>query len=429
MERLVIEGGERLSGSLRIHGSKNAALPILAAATMVDGETILEDVPNLDDVHVMLDILRSLGAVVSFSGNTVTVNPQGIHTTDVPEHLMRQMRSSIFLLGPLLARFGSVRVSKPGGCTIGTRPIDLHEKGIATLGATLIDRHGFIECQATRLRGASIFLDLPSVGATENLMMAACLAQGETIIGNAAREPEIRDLANYLVQMGARIRGAGEDTIYIEGVQRLTANRHRIAPDRVVAGTLLLAAAITKGHIQLTNVRPADLTAVITKLRETGVQVNASRDILEVKHTGTLVSVDRIQTAPFPGFPTDLQAPFMALLTVAEGTSVISETVFEDRFKHVSELQRMGAVIKVDLRSAFVRGVPELTGAAVEATDLRAGAALVLAGLAAQGPTVIDRVYHIDRGYEAIECQLRDLGANVVRVRPHAGVATEAAFD
>ncbi|MCY0901896.1 MAG: UDP-N-acetylglucosamine 1-carboxyvinyltransferase, partial [Firmicutes bacterium] len=318
---------------------------------------------------------------------------------------------------------------KPGGCTIGTRPIDLHEKGIATLGATLIDRHGFIECQATRLSGASIFLDLPSVGATENLMMAACLAQGETIIGNAAREPEIRDLANYLVQMGARIRGAGEDTIYIEGVQRLTANRHRIPPDRVVAGTLLLAAAITKGHIQLTNVRPADLTAVITKLRETGVQVNASRDILEVKHTGTLVSVDRIQTAPFPGFPTDLQAPFMALLTVAEGTSVISETVFEDRFKHVSELQRMGAVIKVDLRSAFVRGVPELTGAAVEATDLRAGAALVLAGLAAQGPTVIDRVYHIDRGYEAIECQLRDLGANVVRVRPHAGVATEAAFD
>lgn len=419
MERLVIDGGERLSGSIRVHGSKNAALPVLAAVTMVDGESVLQDVPGLDDVQVMLDILRSLGATVSQSGRTVTVAADGIETTDVPEHLMRQMRSSIFLLGPLLTRFGSVRVSKPGGCTIGTRPIDQHLKGLALLGAEIVESHGYIECKATRLRGTTVFLDLPSVGATENLMMAACLAEGETVIGNAAREPEIRDLAAFLNQCGARIEGAGEDTICIQGVSRLQAREHQIAPDRVVAGTLLLAGAITRGHVQLTNVRPADLTAVITKLRETGVQVTVSRDILEVKHKGALVAVDRLQTAPFPGFPTDLQAPFMALLTLAQGTSVVSETIFEDRFKHVSELQRMGASIKVDLRTAFVRGVKELSGAAVEATDLRAGAALVLAGLAAQGPTVIDRIYHIDRGYEAIENQLRDLGARIVRTRPH----------
>lgn len=429
VERLVIEGGQRLSGSIRVHGAKNAALPILAASVMSSGETVLEDVPSLDDVHVMLDILRALGAKVSYEGHTVTVNSAGIHTTDVPEHLMRKMRSSIFLLGPLLARFGCVRVSKPGGCTIGTRPIDLHLKGLALLGAEMTDRHGFIECRATRLRGTTIFLDLPSVGATENLLMAACLAEGETIIGNAAREPEIRDLAAYLNHIGARVEGAGEDTIYIQGVAKLQTGAYQIAPDRVVAGTLLLASAITRGHVQLTNVRPADLTAVITKLRETGVQVLAFRDILEVKHSGSLQSVDRIQTAPFPGFPTDLQAPFMSLLSVAKGTSVVSETIFEDRFKHVSELQRMGASIKVDLRTAFVRGVDELTGAVVEATDLRAGAALVIAGLAAQGPTIIDHVYHIDRGYEAIEEQLCDLGANVTRMRSqveHTATTAEA---
>ncbi|MCY0874836.1 MAG: UDP-N-acetylglucosamine 1-carboxyvinyltransferase [Firmicutes bacterium] len=419
MERLVIDGGQRLEGSIRVHGAKNAALPILAAVTMLDGESVLHDVPNLDDVQVMLDILRSLGARVLQEGRTVSIQASSIDTTDVPEHLMRQMRSSIFLLGPLLTRFGSVRVSKPGGCTIGTRPIDLHLKGLSLLGAHIEESHGFIACTATRLRGANIFLDLPSVGATENLMMAACLADGETMIGNAAREPEIRDLADFLNCCGARITGAGEDTIYIEGVERLRARDFQIAPDRVVAGTLLLAGAITRGQVQLTNVRPADLTAVITKLRETGVQVNVSRDILEVKSTGVLQAVDRLQTAPFPGFPTDLQAPFMALLTLANGTSVVSETIFEDRFKHVSELQRMGASIKVDLRTAFVQGVRELSGAAVEATDLRAGAALVLAGLAAQGPTVIDRIYHIDRGYEAIESQLRDLGARIARTRPH----------
>ncbi len=418
MERLVIEGGQPLSGSIRVHGSKNAALPILAAVTMADGEVVIKNVPNLDDVLVMLDILRSLGARVSYYKGELVVDPRTISTTDVPEHLMRLMRSSIFMMGPLLTRFGSVRVSKPGGCSIGSRPIDFHLKGLAALGAEIDERHGFIECTTTRLKGTSVFLDFPSVGATENVMMAAVLADGETVIGNAAREPEIRDLAAFLNTLGAKISGAGEDTIVISGVSSLKGGEFSVSPDRVVAGTLLIAAAITGGQVQLENVKANDLTAVIMKLRECGVQVIGTRDILEARRIGSLKAVERIQTAPFPGFPTDLQAPFMSLLTLAHGTSVISETVFEDRFQHVSELQRMGALIKVDLRTAFVKGVRELTGAAVQATDLRAGAALVLAGLAAQGSTIIDRVYHIDRGYETLEVQLRNLGAHIERVRP-----------
>ncbi len=425
MERLVIRGGRPLEGSTRIHGAKNAALPILAAVTMADGETVIRDVPNLDDIRVMLDILRSIGARVHYADRVVTVDPTGICTTDVPEHLMRMMRSSVFLMGPLLARFGNVRVSKPGGCSIGTRPIDFHVKGLAMLGADIIDRHGYIECLSTRLQGTTIFLDFPSVGATENLMMAASLAQGETVIGNAAREPEIRDLALFLQKMGAHIEGAGEDTIVIHGVERLHGCDFLVSLDRVVAGTMMIAGAITKGHIQLENARSSDLAAVIMKLREAGVHVTAGNDIIEVKQTGTLRAVDRVQTAPFPGFPTDLQAPFMSLLTLAKGTSIISETIFEDRFQHVSELQRMGAAIKVDLRTAFIKGVRELSGAMVEATDLRAGAALVLAGLSAQGTTIVDRVYHVDRGYESLETQLHELGANIRRLRdqPHADIA------
>lgn len=417
MERLVIEGGNRLTGSVRVHGSKNAALPILAAVVMAKEETIIHDVPNLDDIAVMLDILRSLGARVTRNKSDVIVDSSTIHTTNVPDYLMRLMRSSIFLMGPLLARFGSVRISKPGGCSIGTRPIDLHLKGLELLGAKIVERHGFIECQASQLQGASIFLDFPSVGATENLMMAAVLAKGETIIGNAAREPEIRDLAALLTQLGARIRGAGEDTIVIEGVNELHGGEYQVSPDRIVAGTLMIAASITGGHVQLRNVRPMDLTAVTTKLREAGVQVTGLHDILDIKRTGPLHAVERIQTSPYPGFPTDLQAPFMSLLTMAQGVSVISETIFEDRFQHVSELQRMGASIKVDIRTAFIRGVTELTGAVVEATDLRAGAALAIAGLAAEGSTILERVHHIDRGYEGFELQLRELGAHIRRVR------------
>ncbi|OPG16220.1 UDP-N-acetylglucosamine 1-carboxyvinyltransferase [Ferroacidibacillus organovorans] len=417
MERLVIEGGRRLAGSLRVHGSKNAALPILAAVTMADEETLIRDVPNLEDIHVMLDILRSVGAKVRYVDHQVYIDPTSIETTVIPDHLMSQMRSSIFLMGPLLARFGTVRISKPGGCSIGSRPIDFHLKGLEQLGAEVIDRHGYIECRANRLRGGAIFLDFPSVGATENLMMAACLAEGETVIGNAAREPEIRDLAAFLTTLGARISGAGDDTIVIEGVRRLHGGQFDVSPDRIVTGTLLIAGAVTGGHVVLTNVRPSDSTAVIMKLREAGVQISASRDILEVRESSELRAIDRVQTAPFPGFPTDLQAPLMALLSMAKGTSIVSETVFEDRFRHVPELLRMGASIKVDLRTAFVRGVKELSGAPVSATDLRAGAALVVAGLAASGSTVIDRVFHIDRGYESIELQLRALGAEIIRVR------------
>ncbi|KYP81858.1 UDP-N-acetylglucosamine 1-carboxyvinyltransferase [Ferroacidibacillus organovorans] len=380
VERLVIEGGRRLAGSLRVHGSKNAALPILAAVTMADEETLIRDVPNLEDIHVMLDILRSVGAKVRYVDHQVYIDPTSIETTVIPDHLMSQMRSSIFLMGPLLARFGMVRISKPGGCSIGSRPIDFHLKGLEQLGAEVIDRHGYIECRANRLRGGAIFLDFPSVGATENLMMAACLAEGETVIGNAAREPEIRDLAAFLTTLGARISGAGDDTIVIEGVRRLHGGQFDVSPDRIVTGTLLIAGAVTGGHVVLTNVRPSDSTAVIMKLREAGVQISASRDILEVRESSELRAIDRVQTAPFPGFPTDLQAPLMALLSMAKGTSIVSETVFEDRFRHVPELLRMGASIKVDLRTAFVRGVKELSGAPVSATDLRAGAALVVAG-------------------------------------------------
>ena len=417
MARFIIDGGNRLNGSIRVHGSKNAALPILAAVVMAQGEIVIQDVPRLDDVYVMLEILQSLGAKVTFHKNQVMIDPTFIHTTDVPEHLMKLMRSSIFLMGPLLARFHTVKISKPGGCTIGTRPIDFHLKGLRLLGAEIVERHGFIECKAERLHGATIFLDFPSVGATENLLMAAVLADGETVIGNAAREPEIRDLAAFLNQLGARIEGAGEDTIIVQGVPALATTEFRVAPDRIVAGTLLIASAMTKGHVEIQNVRPSELTAVTMKLQEMGVQIKANHDILEISNTGRLRAVERLQTSPFPGFPTDLQAPFMSLLTVAKGTSIVSETIFEDRFKHVSELQRMGASIKVDLRSAFIRGVPELTGAAVEVTDLRAGAALVIAGLGAEGRTILDDIHHIDRGYESMELQLRSLGAKILRTQ------------
>ncbi|GAX91004.1 UDP-N-acetylglucosamine 1-carboxyvinyltransferase [Effusibacillus lacus] len=417
MERLAIEGGKPLIGSVRVHGAKNAALPILAASVMAKGESVIHDVPDLQDIRVMEEILRSLGARVFRRGSTVTVDPTPIHSTEVPDELMRQMRSSIFLMGPLLSRFGSVRVSKPGGCTIGSRPIDLHTKGLTAMGADIRESHGYLFCQANRLKGTSIYLDIPSVGATENILMAASLANGTTMIGNAAREPEIVDLATYLNKMGAKITGAGEDTIYVEGVAELTPTEHTIIPDRIVTGTLLVAAAVTNGNILLENVNPSHLGVVLTKLRETGVEIELGRDIMTVKSSNPLTAVDRIQTSYYPGFPTDLQAPFMAMLTVAKGTSIVSETVFEERFKHVSELRRMGARIKVDLRTAFIEGVPELTAASVEATDLRAGAALVIAGLAANGTTCVENTHHIDRGYERIEDVLSSLGARIHRIQ------------
>jgi UDP-N-acetylglucosamine 1-carboxyvinyltransferase len=415
LERLAIEGGHRLTGTLRVHGAKNAALPILAASVMAHGESIIEDVPDLQDIRVMVQILKELGADVTMENRAIRVRATGLTSTEVPESLMRQMRSSIFLMGPILARYGQVRVSTPGGCTIGSRPIDLHLKGLEALGATIVEKHGFIDCTATSLRGANLYLDLPSVGATENLIMAAVLAEGTTVISNAAREPEILDLCNYLNKMGAKIYGAGEATVVVHGVDRLEGSCHQIIPDRIVTGTMMLATAITQGEVLLTNTVPGDLGVVISKLREAGVFVATDGDQIKLRAEGRPKSIDRIQTAYHPGFPTDLQSPFMALMTLAEGTSVITESIFEGRFKHVSELRRMGAKIKVDLRTAFIEGVPELTGAAVEATDLRAGAALVIAGLAANGMTYVENVHHIDRGYERIEELFTSLGAKIWR--------------
>ncbi|ARU62295.1 UDP-N-acetylglucosamine 1-carboxyvinyltransferase [Tumebacillus avium] len=417
MECLAIEGGHRLTGTLRIHGAKNAALPILAASVMAHGESTIQDVPDLQDIRVMTTILRQLGAKVNAEGSTLRIDATLLQSTEVPEHLMRQMRSSIFLMGPILARFGHVRVSKPGGCTIGSRPIDLHLKGLQALGATIEEKHGYIDCRATRLRGAKIHLDIPSVGATENLIMAAVFAEGTTVIENAAREPEIADLANYLNAMGAKVQGAGDDTVIIEGVDRLEAVEYRVIPDRIVTGTMMVAAAVTQGDITLQNTNAAHLGVVINKLREAGAVVTVEGDVMQVKMEGRPKPIDSIKTTYYPGFPTDLQSPFMTLMSVAAGTSMVTESVFEGRYQHVSELRRMGANIKVDLRTAIMEGVAELTGATVEASDLRAGAALILAGLAANGTTYVENVHHIDRGYEQVEAMFGQLGAKIWRVQ------------
>ncbi|TCP52929.1 UDP-N-acetylglucosamine 1-carboxyvinyltransferase [Tumebacillus sp. BK434] len=416
MECLAIEGGHRLTGTLRIHGAKNAALPILAASVMAHGESTIQDVPDLQDIRVMTTILRQLGAKVKAEGATLRIDATLLQSTEVPEYLMRQMRSSIFLMGPILARFGHVRVSKPGGCTIGSRPIDLHLKGLQALGATIEEKHGYIDCRAARLRGAKIHLDIPSVGATENLIMAAVFAEGTTVIENAAREPEIADLAHYLNAMGANVQGAGEDRVIIEGVDRLEAVEYRVIPDRIVTGTMMVAAAVTQGDITLHNTNEAHLGVVINKLREAGAEITVQGDAMRVKMEGRPKPIDSIKTTYYPGFPTDLQSPFMTLMSVASGTSLVTESVFEGRFQHVSELRRMGAKIKVDLRTAIMEGVAELTGAVVEASDLRAGAALILAGLAANGTTYVENVHHIDRGYEKVEEMFGQLGAKIWRI-------------
>jgi UDP-N-acetylglucosamine 1-carboxyvinyltransferase len=418
LEKLVIEGGRPLSGAIRIHGAKNAALPILAATIMAEGTVCIQNVPNLSDIQVMLDILRALGCRTEHSEDTVTVNTSTANSFHIPESQMSQMRSSIFLMGPLLARFGSVQVYQPGGCAIGERKIDLHLKGLSALGAQIEESGNMIVCTAKALKGAEILLDYPSVGATENIMMAAAMADGLTTITNAAREPEIQDLQNFLNAMGAKIIGAGTDTITIEGVSELTPCTYRIIPDRIVAGTLMIAAAVTRGNITLENVCTAHLTSTIHVLKRAGIQIAIDGDIINVSSLCRPKSVDRIVTSPHPSFPTDLQSQIMVLLSLADGLSIVKETVFEGRFKHVDELSRMGADIRVDLNSAFIRGVPRLYGATVEATDLRAGAALVIAGLAAQGTTVIEQIHHIDRGYDRIENMLNHLGANIHRSTP-----------
>lgn len=420
MEKLVIEGGRPLSGAIKIHGAKNAALPILAAGMMAEGTITIHNVPDLSDIQVMTGILRALGCRTEHQGDTVTVNTSTANSSHIPESLMSQMRSSIFLMGPLLARFGKVQVYQPGGCAIGDRKIDLHLRGLATLGATIEESGNTIVCTAAKLRGAEIVLDFPSVGATENIMMAAAMAEGMTTISNAAREPEIQDLQNFLNKMGAKIIGAGTDTITIEGVSQLTPCTYRIIPDRIVAGTMMIAAAVTRGTITLENVCAAHLTSAIHVLKRAGVQIAINGDIINVSCLTRPKAVERIVTSPHPSFPTDLQSQIMVLLSLADGLSIVKETVFESRFKHVDELTRMGSDIRVDLNSAFIRGVPRLYGATVEATDLRAGAALVIAGLAAQGTTVIEQIHHIDRGYDRIEHMLSHLGASIHRVTPVA---------
>jgi UDP-N-acetylglucosamine 1-carboxyvinyltransferase len=416
LEKLIISGGKRLSGTVKISSAKNAVLPIMAGSLLSSSPSVLEDVPDFEDVHAFIDLLEYLGSKLQRSEDGLTINSSGVNRYDAPYELVCKMRASFLVLGPLLARFGCARVPLPGGCAIGTRPIDLHLKGFRALGAEMENGHGYIEAKAPNgLTGARIYLDFPSVGATENIIMAASLAKGTTILENPAQEPEIIDLANYLNLMGARIRGVGTNRIKIEGVRELKGISYTVVPDRIQAGTYMIAAAMTKGDVWIENVLPDHLKPLIAKLKEAGVKIEEDINRIRIQGTGTLRAVD-IKTLPYPGFPTDLQAQFMALMAIAKGHSVITETIFENRFMHVDELKRMGADIKVEGRSAIVEGVSKLTGCAVKATDLRAGAALVLAGLAAKGKTEISCIHHIDRGYDNMVAKLRDLGANVERI-------------
>jgi UDP-N-acetylglucosamine 1-carboxyvinyltransferase len=415
LDNLVIEGGQPLSGTIRIHGAKNAALPILAASLLAEGQVKIRNVPRLLDIEVMLDILRDLGCKALHEDTVVTVEPASAASSHIPETLMRKMRSSVFLMGPLLARFGEAQLYQPGGCAIGERKIDLHLRGLAALGAEIQEKGSRIVCKARKLRGAEVILDFPSVGATENIMMAAVLAHGRTTIIGAAREPEIQDLQRFLNEMGANVNGAGTDTLVIHGVTSLRGCDFEVIPDRIVTGTVMVAAAATRGDVTLENTDPGHLTSLIHVLRRAGVQIEVGNDIMNVSASKRPLAVERIVTSPYPAFPTDLQAQVMTLLALADGVSVIKETIFEGRFKHVDELCRMGADIRVDLNHAFIRGVPQLYGTTVEATDLRAGAALVIAGLAAQGRTVVEQVHHIDRGYDRIEQMFRQIGGNIIR--------------
>lgn len=415
--KFVVYGGNPLNGTVRVGGAKNAVLPIIAAALLANGPSYLENVPCLSDVEIIVELIRQLGADVVCDGDNITIDATVIHSQEAPYDSMRKMRASFLLMGPLLARYGKAEVSLPGGCAIGTRPIDLHLKGFVALGAQINKRAGYIEAVAPRLKGARIYLDFPSVGATENIIMAAALAEGMTVIENAAEEPEIVDLAQYINSMGGKVSGAGTSIIEIEGVPEgvLRGTTHRVIPDRVEAGTYMVAAAITGGDVKIENVIVEHLQPVIAKLEEAGAKVLTNGKSIRVVG-GSQVSPVDIQTMPYPGFPTDMQAQMMALMTVANGTSIFTETVFENRYMHVDELSRMGADIRIDGRLAVVKGVGDLNGAPVKATDLRGGAALILAGLAAQGQTEIGMVHHIDRGYEQMEAKLCGLGAKIERV-------------
>ena len=419
MEKLIINGGNPLKGRVKISGAKNAVLPIIAATLLgQDVPSKLEEVPALDDVHTLTAVLEQLGVKTEFDAdkNTLTVDSSHIASCEAPYDLVRKMRASFLIIGPLLARYGKARISLPGGCAIGTRPIDLHLKGFEALGAEINIGHGFIEATAPNgLKGARIYLDFPSVGATENIIMAASMAEGNTIIENPAQEPEIVDLANYLNVMGAKIRGAGTNVIKVEGVKHLSGKNYTIIPDRIEAGTYMVAAAMTKGDVFIENAISEHLKPVIAKLKEAGVEIEETIDGIRVVCDKQTTAVD-VKTMPYPGFPTDMQAQFMAMQAVSEGTSLVTETVFENRFMHVEELKRMGANIRIDGRTSVVEGVKQLTGCQVKATDLRAGAAMVLAGLVAEGETQISYIHHIDRGYDNLVYKLVMLGADIHRV-------------
>jgi len=415
MDKLVIQGGVPLSGEVRISGAKNAALPILCASLLTREPLKIENVPHLHDVTTMLNLLAQMGVAVSLHEKmAVELIAERLNNPVAPYELVKTMRASILVLGPMLARAGEAKVSLPGGCAIGMRPVDLHIKGLQAMGAEIVIEHGYIHARAKRMKGARIFMDLVSVTGTENLMMAATLAQGSTVIENAAREPEVVDLANCLNAMGAHIQGAGSDMITIEGVGKLHGTNYRIMPDRIETGTFLVAAAATGGRIRLKDTRADILDAVLEKLREAGADIESGDNWVSLKMNGELKAVN-VHTAPYPGFPTDMQAQFMVLNSVAHGASSVTETIFENRFMHVQELRRMGAEIEVEGNTAMVKGVDQLDGAKVMATDLRASASLVLAGMIARGETVVDRVYHLDRGYECIEEKLSQLGARIRR--------------
>jgi UDP-N-acetylglucosamine 1-carboxyvinyltransferase len=419
LDKLIIEGGVPLHGEVVVSGAKNAALPILCAGLLAETPFTLTGVPELRDVASTLKLLDTMGVKVSKQADQVILDASDVASFEATYDMVKTMRASILVLGPLLARFGTARVSLPGGCAIGSRPVDLHIKGLQAMGAAMHITHGYIQASTLhlpnrRLQGAKYYMDLVTVTGTENLMMAAALAQGTTVLENAAKEPEVVDLAECLNKMGANIKGAGTDTITIEGVERLLGAQHHIVCDRIEAGTYMVAAAMTGGEVTLKNARPDLLEAVIEKLREAGAQISHDANSITVKSDGKLKAVN-VRTAPHPAFPTDMQAQFMAMNTVAEGVSTVIETIFENRFMHVQELQRMGANIDVQGNTALVKGVSVLEGANVMATDLRASAGLVLAGLVAEGETVIDRIYHLDRGYEKLEEKLNQLGAKVRR--------------
>lgn len=420
MEKIIVKESGPLKGSVTIDGAKNSALPIIAASLLGTEPIILEDVPQLEDVTIILQLLRELGATVKYiDENTLEIDPSKVEKTEAPGELMGKMRASFLVMGPLLTRFGRTRTSLPGGCAIGSRPIDLHLKGFFALGAEILSDDDTIEAKTeSSLTGASIYLDFPSVGATQNIMMAATLADGETIIENPAKEPEIIDLANFLNKLGADVKGAGTSTIRIRGVEKLGGAIHQIIPDRIEAATFMVAAAITKGKVRVNNCIPSHISPVIAKLREMGcsIEEKIDEDSIVVDATGKELTGTNIRTLPYPGFPTDTQAQFMALMSVVNGNSKVEETVFENRFMHAEELQKMGAIIATDGNEAKIAGVPKLKGCSVKATDLRAGAALALAGLVAEGETKISEIYHIDRGYHDFEGKLTRLGAKIKRV-------------